>query len=993
MLSTLRRWLRRASSPGTTRRGRRPSWKPELECLEARETPAVVNYHGGNVLTHVKVTSIFYGSQWQTDSNLQQLRSQIDGFFQNITQSSFMDLLGEYYEEMPFTGADIPVGRGSYQGELVDNVAAGNLTDSNIQGMLDAARRSGSITPDSWETLYFVFTPPGFTDQSPNRVWNNDPDPNKAWGGLHSSFYDAYYTDSQGLTHGNQINYAVIPFPVGVSETNALNPITLISSHELAEAVTDPDAIDSSAAPNMSGVGDGWTTGTVAGSGAEIGDLAEKSNLKYGSLPLQGVSYIIQAVWSNNAYAQTGDGRALPAGATLLYETGSGNGSTSDGTGNDSGMTLPTLDASPASVPPLQPGATFSGTLATFSEDPAPTSTGTFTASINWGDGSTSTGTVTTASPNVSNVAGSHSYAGAGTYTVQIQITGSDATSANVSTPVTVYTPAPSALAVSAGSGQSTPVATAFNAPLQVQVTDQYTHPLGGVAVTFTAPASGAGGTFASTGSGTVTVQTNGSGLATAPTFTADTTAGTYSVTASVAGLSPVAFSLTNSPGAPAHIGTTSGTPQQAQVGAVYPQAFVATVTDAYGNPVSGDTVTFAAPLTGPSGLFTWKESIIVLTGAAALPGSPPGSPITVTRTSPTLQVTTNAAGQASSANSLLRAWFAANQTVGNFTLTATAAGLSTPADFQLTNTTNLPAAAVAVQAGSGQSAAVGGTFAAPLQALVTDSLGRPVSGVTVTFSAPASGATGSFNGSASATVQTDGSGVATAPAFTAGTQAGSYTVTATAAGVTTPAAFSLANTAGTATRLAVAGGNGQSATVNTAFAAPLQAQVTDRYGNPVAGVGVTFAAPGSGPGGAFGGTATATVSTNSSGLAVAPPLTANGLAGGYAVTVTAAGVGGAVEIALTNTPAPVYVPPPPAPAAAPTAPQPVAVMLVTKTLGKKTKKLFLRILFGDGSQRDVLSPWQASQYSGISAALQADGSVLLRARQGGKNVARVVVV
>ncbi len=64
-----------------------------------------------------------------------------------------------------------------------------------------------------------------------------------------------------------------------------------------------------------------------------------------------------------------------------------------------------------------------------------------------------------------------------------------------------------------------------------------------------------------------------------------------------------------------------------------------------------------------------------------------------------------------------------------------------------------------------------------------------------VTFTAPSSGASGTFGGSATATVATNAAGLATAPAFTANGQAGSYTVTATAAGVGTSAIFSLTNT------------------------------------------------------------------------------------------------------------------------------------------------------------------------------------------------------
>lgn len=68
----------------------------------------------------------------------------------------------------------------------------------------------------------------------------------------------------------------------------------------------------------------------------------------------------------------------------------------------------------------------------------------------------------------------------------------------------------------------------------------------GGEAVTFTAPASGASGTFAN-GSTTETDATNNSGVAMSSTFTANSVAGAYTVTATVTGVpTPVNFSLTN---------------------------------------------------------------------------------------------------------------------------------------------------------------------------------------------------------------------------------------------------------------------------------------------------------------------------------------------------------------------------------------------------------------------------------------------------------------
>jgi adhesin/invasin len=97
-----------------------------------------------------------------------------------------------------------------------------------------------------------------------------------------------------------------------------------------------------------------------------------------------------------------------------------------------------------------------------------------------------------------------------------------------------------------AGTPQSANVNTAFGANLQVTVRDAANNPVAGVAVTFTAPASGASGTFVG-GLRTVTVLTNAAGVATAPVFTANGTAGSYTVTASVTGVTGVAsFALTN---------------------------------------------------------------------------------------------------------------------------------------------------------------------------------------------------------------------------------------------------------------------------------------------------------------------------------------------------------------------------------------------------------------------------------------------------------------
>src|SRR5207248_10917018 len=125
----------------------------------------------------------------------------------------------------------------------------------------------------------------------------------------------------------------------------------------------------------------------------------------------------------------------------------------------------------------------------------------------------------------------------------------------------------PATVAVTSGSVQSATVNAASATPLRATVRDALTILVSGVVVTFTVPGSGASGTFAG---GVNTATTNGSGVATAATFTANSTAGgPYTVTASVAGVAtPASFSLTNNVGPAAKVVVTSGSGQSASINA-----------------------------------------------------------------------------------------------------------------------------------------------------------------------------------------------------------------------------------------------------------------------------------------------------------------------------------------------------------------------------------------------------------------------------------------
>jgi hypothetical protein len=220
---------------------------------------------------------------------------------------------------------------------------------------------------------------------------------------------------------------------------------------------------------------------------------------------------------------------------------------------------------------------------------------------------------------------------------------------------------------------------------------------------------------------------------------------------------------------------------------------------------------------------------------------------------------------------------------------------------------TNAAASSIIANAGTThQNAQVTKPFATNFAVTVTDAFSNPVGGASVTFTAPTTGASGTFaNGNTTASTSTDGSGVASAPAFTANTATGDYTVTARATGVGAAASFTLSNIAGPPGTITATTGTSQSVTVGKVFPISLAVLVKDAGGNPVdAGITVTFTAPASSASGAFtGGSITATVTTNGSGIATAPVFTANMIAGAFIVVGTAPGVATPARFNLTNLP------------------------------------------------------------------------------------------
>src|SRR5579872_263256 len=321
------RWLRAQISfqlPVQRRRLRRPhsncSWPVPAE-VERLETRALLTftYHGGPLITNVESQNVFLGSDWSTSKPLQVLAGQLDSFTSTAVAGTQIDgltlagynvyrgtsspgVVGNFALDKSYPASGFGNGLFSFvvdpQGNIIgftqnigsNPVFTGGIADdptmvgypNSIQGLLQSMINSGQLqTPDS-NSLYNVFVEPGvivsqsqlsFTGQPGNSVID--------FAGYHSNFAG---TTADGKNV--DIKYSVMPFPgfpngtlpgvisVGGSTQNlaqAFNSLTTTASHEISEAVTDPDV------GSVIATGDttllGWYDDVNNG---EVGDLSQQ---------------------------------------------------------------------------------------------------------------------------------------------------------------------------------------------------------------------------------------------------------------------------------------------------------------------------------------------------------------------------------------------------------------------------------------------------------------------------------------------------------------------------------------------------------------------------------------------------------------------------------------------------------------------------------------------------------------------------------------------
>ncbi|MBE2184191.1 MAG: hypothetical protein IAE89_12240 [Anaerolineae bacterium] len=345
----------------------------------------------------------------------------------------------------------------------------------------------------------------------------------------------------------------------------------------------------------------------------------------------------------------------------------------------------------------------------------------------------------------------------------------------------------PNGFGGSSGSGQNITVG-GSGAPFTLQVLDYYGTPIPGVPVTFTAPASGPSGIFASTSSAVETVTTDPNGYATTSAFTVNVSpTGTFNVVATVPNslmgpklnmlLKPAMqnvltynFTVTAIAGEPVGINLVSGSGQSTLIETTFAAPIVVQIVDSYSNGVPGEPVIFYVDNEDyPGGMFP--------------------------DTSTEANAVTDGNGYATSP------LITANAYAGGWSGYAFYPTIEQAAGFEMTN--NLPLqpteevtpppspANISVESGGGQATFISYPFGEAIVVLVTDGGGQPIGGVLVNFSSPgvsAPGLTFDATGTENYGTFTDPQGYASSGGLTANGNPGIYDVTITSGAASTTA-------------------------------------------------------------------------------------------------------------------------------------------------------------------------------------------------------------
>jgi hypothetical protein len=182
--------------------------------------------HGGHEIPSAGFFAIYWNQATANSAGSQgnvTLQSQVKSFVTNFSQSADYSVIQQYGTN------DTILALLRFAGELVDTRPPQNtFSDAKVRNYLAGLFNSARITPDP-DTIYGVYFPSGM------RISLQGGTSCSAFCGYHGNF--AY--------NGQDIKYAVFPYTdcraCSLPGKAVADILTIVTSHEIREAVTDPD--------------------------------------------------------------------------------------------------------------------------------------------------------------------------------------------------------------------------------------------------------------------------------------------------------------------------------------------------------------------------------------------------------------------------------------------------------------------------------------------------------------------------------------------------------------------------------------------------------------------------------------------------------------------------------------------------------------------------------------------------------------------------------
>jgi hypothetical protein len=241
-----------------------PLHTPDAKVSNSAPAGALLRNFGGPLLKNISVHPVFWNSSTQFQSNL-------NAFYNAVTASPLWSMLTQY-----------GIGNGSGVAGIVDSKTTTSVTDSAIHTELNNLFAAGRLPLPNSNNYYPVHFPSGVSITSPD-------------GSKSCVVFCAYH--GTYVRNGVNVNYGVIPDQGGGcaggcgNNSQRVNNLDSVTSHELIEATTDPAV----GLATVIGAPLAWYDPT----NGEIGDIC---NGQQGTtVGRDGLTYVIQLEFSNSA--------------------------------------------------------------------------------------------------------------------------------------------------------------------------------------------------------------------------------------------------------------------------------------------------------------------------------------------------------------------------------------------------------------------------------------------------------------------------------------------------------------------------------------------------------------------------------------------------------------------------------------------------------------------------------------------------------------------